>query len=93
MWARTRGIAITPDGKTLYVVNWAHRSRLGDTDRHGHQHRTEADPGARLPLSIAISPDGRSVYVGSFKRGTVTMISTATNHVRAGAVMPPVAPS
>jgi YVTN family beta-propeller protein len=74
-------IAITPDGKTAYVI-----------DNKGSN-----TPGAVIPIRIAtntalppiqvgvdpdymeITPDGKTVYVSNSKSGTVTPIRTATN--------------
>jgi YVTN family beta-propeller protein len=39
-----------------------------------------------------MSPDGRSVYVGSFKRGKLTTISTSTNRVSRTVMLSQVGP-
>ena len=52
-----RGIAITPDGKTAYVANQA---RQRDPDRHGHQHRRDADHrGQPAPTASPSPPTAR----------------------------------
>ena len=52
-------IAITPDGKTAYVANSRRQHR--DPDRHGHQHRRDADHRRGSdPPAIAITPDGKT---------------------------------
>ena len=72
-----RGIAITPDGKTAYVVNFGSNTvtpiSVG-TNRPG-----TPIPVGRWPWVIAITPDGKTVYVVNRTSGTVTPISTATN--------------
>jgi DNA-binding beta-propeller fold protein YncE len=69
-----RLIAITPDGKTLYV---------GCADDTLTPISTATNtPGRPIPISggtitIAFTPDGKTAYVGG--GGTVTPVSTATN--------------
>jgi YVTN family beta-propeller protein len=73
---RPRVIAITPDGKTAYVINQGGTvtpiatatGRLGKPIKVG---------GA--PYGIAITPDGETAYVANLGSDTVTPIATATN--------------
>ena len=69
--------AITPDGKTAYVINF-----------HSHSLTPIATatntPGPPIPVgqrpqAIAITPDGKTAYVASRQGGTVTPIAIATN--------------
>lgn len=70
-------IAITPNGKTAYVVN----STSGTvtpidttTDKPG-----PAITVGRYPAAIAITPNGQTAYVANGGSGTVTPITTANN--------------
>jgi YVTN family beta-propeller protein len=72
-----RALAITPDGKTIYVTNYqsgtvtpirtATNTALAPIKVDGN------------PWAIAITPDGKTAYVANLQSGTVTPIRTATN--------------
>jgi YVTN family beta-propeller protein len=69
--------AITPDGKTAYVINFASASVTPIATATN-------TPGPPIPVgqgprAIAITPDGRTAYVASWQSGTVTPIATVTN--------------
>ena len=69
--------AITPDGKTAYVINFNSHSVTPiatATNMPG-----PPIPVGRGPRAIAITPDGTTAYVASWQGGTVTPIATATN--------------
>lgn len=73
-------MAVTPDGKTLYVSNFARDEVTPISVATG-----KAGPPvtvARNPAEIVITPDSKRVYVLSNsgqQDGTVTPIMTATN--------------
>lgn len=74
-------IAITPDGRTVYVVNGIGTVSVvsATTNKVIKVIRVGAGPGP-----IAITPDGKTVYVANTDFGigrTVTAISTADNKV------------
>jgi YVTN family beta-propeller protein len=76
-------IAITPDGKTAYVVNRGDINGTGTvtpittaTNRAGNPIRIDEGPGA---IAIAITRDGKTAYVTNSGAGTVMPIATATN--------------
>jgi DNA-binding beta-propeller fold protein YncE len=78
------GMAITPDGKTLYVTTAATSTAVNTvvpvntaTRKAGKPVTFGPGPGAH-PSPLVITPDGRTVYVAS-ALGTVTPVSTATN--------------
>jgi len=89
--AGTDAIAITPDGRTAYVVS----GRPVTNGTFCGQAPPPADtvtpistatntaltpiPVGQYPSAIAITPDGRTAYVVNDGSGTVTPISTATN--------------
>jgi YVTN family beta-propeller protein len=86
------GMTITPDGKTIYVLDWT----------------ADGGPGSVIPIrtatnkvlqpikvgrvdaedSITITRDGRTFYVTNFDSDTVTPVSTDTNralaHIKVG---------
>jgi YVTN family beta-propeller protein len=79
-------IAVTPDGKTVYVANtWENTGRLASGQSTVTPIATATNtPGPPIevgqgPRAIAITADGRTAYVASWQGGTVTPIETATN--------------
>jgi YVTN family beta-propeller protein len=84
-WGRSRSrrfgegpgpIAVTPDGRTAYVV-----SMTGTVLSIATASNTAGPPVkvGKLPMAIAITPDGTTAYVLNEVSGTVTPISMATN--------------
>jgi YVTN family beta-propeller protein len=69
-------IAITPNGKTAYVVNGAQSVTPISTATN-----TPGKPitVGGIPLSVAITPNGETAYVTNSYEGAVTPINTATN--------------
>jgi DNA-binding beta-propeller fold protein YncE len=75
-------VAITPDGKTAYVLTPSldpqHSSVVTPVDTAtGTAGKPIPVPG--MAESIAVSPDGQTVYVGGYRPGILTPISTSTN--------------
>src|SRR5215469_16626181 len=70
-------IAITPDGKTAYVVN--NGSGTVTPIRTATNTALKAIKVGIGPFAIAITPDGKTAYVTNRHSGTVTPIRTATN--------------
>jgi hyaluronoglucosaminidase len=77
-----RAIAITPDGRTAFVLNWGGASV---TPIRLARSRFPAGPGhfglplrpvrvGSYPSAIAIAPDGASAYVACYGSDTVTPI-------------------
>ncbi|WP_433040426.1 putative Ig domain-containing protein [Dactylosporangium sp. CS-033363] len=72
-----QGIAVTPDGGTLYVADFT----------TGEVYAVNATTGARIAnitsgtgaAGVAITPDGSKVYAANSGTNTVSVISTATN--------------
>ena len=75
------GIAVTPDGKAVYVANFS----SGSVTPISTATNTAGTPiviGATAAIDIAITPDGKTAYVSSFlSSGVVTPINLATNTV------------
>ena len=65
------GIAITPDGKTVYVTNFI---TSGTVTPITVATNTPGTPitGFHVPVGIAITPDGKTAYVANNSAGTVT---------------------
>ena len=79
-------IAVTPDGKTVYVANtWENTGRLASGQSTVTPIATATNtPGAPIevgsgPWAFAITPDGKTAYVINFYSHSVTPIATATN--------------
>ena len=88
-----RGIAITPDGKTLYVANQASSSVFVIEVESLEVTDTIGIPGGGAPFGVAVTPDGASVYVTSAEdSGRIFVIDTGTRSVvetiRAGTSTP-----
>jgi YVTN family beta-propeller protein len=71
------GVAITPDGATLYVTDVG-ANEVTPIDTATDTAGTPISVGAD-PWGVAISPDGTTVYVTNSNGGSVTPIDTATN--------------
>jgi YVTN family beta-propeller protein len=75
-------IAITPNGKTAYVVNEGDSGYSDATVTPITTATNKPGPPIRvgvLPGAIAITPNGKTAYVTNLISDTVTPISTATN--------------
>lgn len=69
------GLAITPDGRTVYVTGV---NAVTPVDTASESPGPAIGVGAGT-AGIAVSPDGRTVYVASTAANSVTPIATATN--------------
>ncbi len=93
--AEAAGVALTPDGKSLYVANW--------DSNNGAQFRVLSD-GSLTPMAkatvaagqepdfIAVTPNGKHAYVTNYEDGTVSEYAVGAGgalsllgHVTAGA--------
>jgi YVTN family beta-propeller protein len=79
----SHGIAITPDGKTVYVVSNDYENKNGivsviNTTTNAV---TKTVSVGSHPMGIAASPDGTKMYVTNVWDWTVSVIDTATNTV------------
>ena len=77
---RKRAVAVTPDGRTLYVANWG---RVGLWRRNGDTVTpvtlSTGTPGAPIrvgnePQALLVTPEGRTLYVAAHD-GTVTPVT------------------
>jgi YVTN family beta-propeller protein len=76
-------MAITPDGKTVYVVNEEPHGTVTPIDTAANAAGKNIKVGV-TPFAIVITPDGKTAYVlnlaqGEPGKGTVTPINTAAN--------------
>jgi YVTN family beta-propeller protein/autotransporter-associated beta strand protein len=73
------GVAVSPDGTRVYVVNVAGNSvSVIDT---GTNAVTATINVGRVPVGVALSPDGTRAYVTNSDDNTVSVINTSTNTV------------
>ena len=70
-----RGVAVSPDGKTLAVTHFDGTVELFDTTRLQRQRSAKAIPG--FAAAAAFSPDGRSLAVGG-QGGNITLLDART---------------
>jgi outer membrane autotransporter protein len=76
-------LAITPDGKTLYVAN-PFGSASGTPSLIAINTATKVAtpiPGVAASFGLAVTPNGSTLYVANAFADTVTVINTATNAV------------
>ena len=74
------GVAVTPDGSTVYVTN-ANDDTVSVIDTATNT-VTKTIPGLGVPIGVAVTPDGSAVYVAnSSGSNTVSVIDTATKTV------------
>jgi YVTN family beta-propeller protein len=69
-------MAITPDGKTIYVGRYGRAVTPIATATNMPGRPISVSGAAR---AIAVTPDGKTAYVANDRTGTVTPIATATN--------------
>ena len=73
------GIAVTPDGKYVYVTN--HEDNTVSIISTASQEVIKVISVDKLPGGIAVSPDGKFAYVGHFDADAFAVISTASQEV------------
>jgi YVTN family beta-propeller protein len=76
------GVAVSPDGRKVYIGNWGYTVPVIDT-RTNEVVATVATTGNAL--GIAVSEDGHRVYSTNFYDQSLSVIDTATNTVIATA--------
>ncbi|HET6731679.1 Ig-like domain-containing protein, partial [Mycobacterium sp.] len=80
------GVAVSPDGSTVYVTNFGDLSSGGNTvsviDAATNTVVATITVGGN-PANVAVSPNGATAYVTNLDDGTVSVIDTATNSVTA----------
>lgn len=74
-----QGVAVTPDGKQVYVTNLTADSvSVINTAINSASGNIQVD---RAPGAVAISPDGKRAYVSNFNSNTVSVIDTREQKV------------
>jgi YVTN family beta-propeller protein len=92
---RPRGLAVSPDGKRLYVaVSWW---RDGKRPRTGKERIAALDAHTLTPLRdyaaatdpecVAVSPDGRRLYLSNEDAGTASVVDVASGKATATVVV------
>jgi YVTN family beta-propeller protein len=74
------GVAVTPDGKHVYVTNGFEGS-VSVIDAATKEMVVTTIPVGQQPAGIEVAPSGEWVYVANLNSGTVSVIATATNTV------------
>lgn len=77
--ARAHGIAISLDGRPLYICLIG-RGAVVPVSTSAYHMSTPVKVGI-LPATMTITPNGKTLYVGDWDSGTVTPINTATGTV------------
>ena len=77
------GLAVTPDGSTVYVANAGFGANTVSAIATATNRVTTAIPVGSEPGGVAVTPDGSKVYVANFLSNNVSVIATATNTVTA----------
>nr|WP_305098020.1 PQQ-dependent catabolism-associated beta-propeller protein [Croceibacterium sp. D39] len=76
---RPRGLALSPDGKTLYVAA-SESNRIEAWDSHSLRKLRELGSGSD-PERIAVSPDGATIYAANEDKSAVSFIDVASGKV------------
>ena len=77
--ARPEGIALSPDGRTLWVGD-LEGARVQAFDAASFERLAEVATGA-VPIRVAASPDGRWIVTSNLGDGTLTVIDARTRAV------------
>ncbi len=85
-------VAVTPDGRTAYVVNQSSNTVTPVDLSVTPNVAGTPIPVGQLPFGIAITPDGRTAYVGNFIGNSVTPIDLSTNTAESPIALPGVFP-
>ena len=78
---KPRSLALTPDGKTLYVTSMD-TGRLTAIDADGATVSHSIDLGVSGTFAIAPSPDGRKLYLTAYSEGSLLVVDTASGTLR-----------
>ena len=76
--ATLRGVAVTPDGKYVYMTNGIGSVTVIDTASNTI---VKTVPVGTTPSGVAVTPDGKHVYVTNQGSNGVSVIDTASNTV------------
>jgi YVTN family beta-propeller protein len=74
------GVAVTPDGKKVYVTNCLQTTGISVIDTTTNT-VTATVPVKGNPIGVAVTPDGTKVYVANQGTNSVFVIDTSTNNV------------
>jgi len=89
--ARIEGLAVTPDGREVWVGgNESHRVYVLDGTSGAILHTLD---GFGMPYRIGITPDGRTAVVSDPGDEKIHLVDVATHTVRSVIAVPPMAPA
>ena len=74
-------VAISPDGKKVYVANAYDTATISVIDTSTNTITSTVPVGGTWPYGVAVSPDGARLYIAKTDSNTVSVIDTATNTV------------
>ncbi len=74
-----KSIAISPDGKRLYVASFVRSAAQLYTVDLATKAVVGTVPVGGFPAGVAVTPDGSQVWVSSYFSGNVTVVDTLTN--------------
>lgn len=75
------GIAVSPDGSTLYVANGNHTINVITSPSNNPTFDTVMLDESLEPFNLVVTPDGSTVYVANAGSNTVSVIDTSDNSV------------
>jgi YVTN family beta-propeller protein len=70
-------VAVSPDGRKVYIANWFYAVNVIDTANNA----VTSIPNNGNAVGIAVRPDGRRAYAANFYDQSVSVIDTGTNTV------------
>ena len=73
--AGPQGIAVSPDGKTLYVTNPDAGTLLADQRRDAARVTGDVPSAGAEPYSVAVTPDGAALYVADMNSDSMSRAS------------------
>jgi YVTN family beta-propeller protein len=70
----TTGVSVSPDGKYVYVSNYAPEGTVSVISICDNNTVIETIPVGAMPTGVSVSPDGKYVYVSNYGERTVSVL-------------------